>query len=395
MEILDKHPALDKHLPESQVVTWVGVVTDLRDRYTIRQWAKPTTRAKAIQLITSALETGTMSSAQASTIRGTCQWVLCSGTAGRAALQCLVACNKGRFRVGQAARPIDRQLREGLQYLKYFYTSALQSVEYPVCKQVSTQRPIIVLSDASWKPLRDDRCGNGEVGYIVLFPPHATHVDQPALVFASAKPPRRLLEHSQNLQEKDQMVAFLETVALAAPYFDPAIGGRFCDVIHFGFFFFWGCLFIKKYLSHQKAAFIQKVNVTSNYLHVAQDKLWDIFRDEGISWFAVGQRCNSDSLRGVIHFGDNQGANFACRKGYSSSADMGRVVCNLHHRWLHLDTFPWIQYVNTKMNWADDPSRGFCDGLRARQAVEIPFYFPEAFESWGHPVKHDLSYNSQ
>ena len=71
--------------------------------------------------------------------------------------------------------------------------------------------------------------------------------------------------------------------------------------------------------------------------------------------------------------------------------------CSLqsHHRWLALHTFPWIQYVNTKMNWADDPSRGFCEGLRDRGAVEIEFYFPETFESWGQPGKHDLSYNSQ
>ena len=314
MDWLAHPPAAKKHLPWSERVTWIGVVTDFSDPEVYTQQVKESSREKAIRLLEEALTAGRLSPAQAASLRGICQWVLCNGTLGRAALQCLTARQKRTDRAGDWR--LDAELKEGLRFLRYFYTHALPAVQYPVFPlDGRDQRPVVILTDASWEQDTKFVKGDGEMGYIVAFP--ATDAGgEPEIVYASAHPSEELVAFSKALKAKKQLVGYLETVALACPYFDPAIAPRL----------------------------------------------------QG---------------RDVIHFGDNKGANGAVVKGSSKAPDMARVISNLRRKWLDLGVSPWVHYVNTKMNWADDPSRGAFDSLEAAGARRVDFFVPSDFYSWG------------
>ena len=80
--------------------------------------------------------------------------------------------------------------------------------------------------------------------------------------------------------------------------------------------------------------------------------------------------------RNILHFGDNNGANQAAKKGVCKARDMSLVLGALQLRWAALGIRPWVYYVNTHANWADDPSRRLTSGLRSRGAVRVPFAAP-------------------
>jgi hypothetical protein len=77
--------------------------------------------------------------------------------------------------------------------------------------------------------------------------------------------------------------------------------------------------------------------------------------------------------REVVHFVDNTSAIYATIKGYSPSRDSARLVHLIHSVLAALGTTVWFEYVPSKLNIADAPSRGDFDllvGLGAR------FYSP-------------------
>ena len=86
----------------------------------------------------------------------------------------------------------------------------------------------------------------------------------------------------------------------------------------------------------------------------------------------------ADSLRGqqVIHFADNVAANCGAIGGGSSSPSMGRIIHALHMRWAFERINPWIEFVKSEANLADDPSRGDMTWAEGLGAVPIEFVFP-------------------
>ena len=66
-----------------------------------------------------------------------------------------------------------------------------------------------------------------------------------------------------------------------------------------------------------------------------------------------------DMLRGrrVIHWIDNTSAVAASTKGYSKAPDSARIVHALHMRIASIRARVWFEYVRTKANVADEPSR--------------------------------------
>jgi len=72
-----------------------------------------------------------------------------------------------------------------------------------------------------------------------------------------------------------------------------------------------------------------------------------------------------DIFRGreVIHFVDNTSAIAALIKGYSGAPDSSRIVHAFHSLNAGLRTNVWFQYVASKANVADLPSRGAHDEL--------------------------------
>ena len=86
----------DKHSAHSQQPIFIGVETDLTHFTTERVIllrCKASTRVKVLGLIDHYLTDGaTMSSAQAATLAGKCQWVLANGRVSQSALAALSAC---------------------------------------------------------------------------------------------------------------------------------------------------------------------------------------------------------------------------------------------------------------------------------------------------------------
>ena len=96
--------------------------------------------------------------------------------------------------------------------------------------------------------------------------------------------------------------------------------------------------------------------------------------------------------RQVIHFIDNTGACAALVKGYARAIDSGLIV-NAFHAWnagLRAEVF--FEYVRSKANIADLPSRGALEELLellcemgVSDAEEIPCKLP-SLEAWGEPA---------
>jgi hypothetical protein len=78
----------------------------------------------------------------------------------------------------------------------------------------------------------------------------------------------------------------------------------------------------------------------------------------------------------VFHFADNQAANGVAVKGYSGSRDLAKVVRIMQDTWSMLRIDPWIEYVRSAANLADQPSRGELGPLLAMGAVRVDFNVP-------------------
>ena len=90
----------------------------------------------------------------------------------------------------------------------------------------------------------------------------------------------------------------------------------------------------------------------------------------------------------VLHFADNKAANAGAVNGASSSPDMARIVSALHLRWVQLRISPWIEFVASKANLADLPSRVPDQGvaaatrlIRSMGAERVPFLLPP-YRTW-------------
>ena len=246
----------------------------------------------------------------AAKLRGKAQWALCLGRVGRAALQPLT---RRQYATapddGDAAAleswPLCPDLRSSLLCIRALMAGALPDVEIRL--GVDDHPPVVVMSDAMWRPSRDEPLiGFGRVAYLVWVP---LLTGGGKLAYAEADAPREMLMAFAALRAKSQYICDLEEVALAAPYFSEAL---------------------------------------------------------------------ADSLRGqqVIHFADNVAANCGAIGGGSSSPTMGRIIHALHMRWAFERVNPWIEFVKSEANLADDPSRGDMTWAEGLGAVPIEFVFP-------------------
>ena len=90
--------------------------------------------------------------------------------------------------------------------------------------------------------------------------------------------------------------------------------------------------------------------------------------------------------REVVHFVDNTSAVAGLRKGYSSRADTALILISF---WLLITILrcnPWFEYVPSKLNIADLPSRGDTEHLLdCCNMTEVPYVFPP-HSMWRSPV---------
>ena len=81
--------------------------------------------------------------------------------------------------------------------------------------------------------------------------------------------------------------------------------------------------------------------------------------------------------RKILHAADNKAANYGAVRGYSKCPDMCEVVYQMHMQGLRLGSVsPWIEYVPSKANLSDEPSRGVFRFLSFFPATQIEFAFP-------------------
>ena len=62
---------------------------------------------------------------------------------------------------------------------------------------------------------------------------------------------------------------------------------------------------------------------------------------------------------------------------------LARVIAGMHAQWAELGIAPWIEFVKSAANLADDPSRAYFVGLDAMGSIALEgFVFP-VVEDWG------------
>ena len=81
--------------------------------------------------------------------------------------------------------------------------------------------------------------------------------------------------------------------------------------------------------------------------------------------------------RRVIHFIDNQGAMAGLAKGYAREVDSARVVHAFHAWNAGARVSVWFEYVRSKANIADLPSRDEFEMLRDMGSVEVEMRLPD------------------
>jgi hypothetical protein len=213
--------APSKHSPYAKKATYIGVESDFSDPERVLQRVKASTRRKAIDWIDQVLDDDRLAPGQAAKLVGKLQWCLLAGRIGRAALHPL------RLRqYGQGATPwkLTREMARALRFLRAVVLDEKFSVSWND-RQGSSLPPVVILSDASWEQ------EVGELGWVASIPMADGSREE---FFAGAKAPPALIAASRDLRDKDQMVCFLEAVAVAAVYESPQIASRIAgrDVLH-------------------------------------------------------------------------------------------------------------------------------------------------------------------
>ncbi len=86
----------------------------------------------------------------------------------------------------------------------------------------------------------------------------------------------------------------------------------------------------------------------------------------------------ADSIRGklVVHCADNKAANAGALRGFSGSRDLARIAGDTRWAWHRLGVDPWVEYVASKANLADWPSRGEYAWLVAQGGARVTFNMP-------------------
>ena len=326
--------AVLKHAPWNRQSPFCGVVTDFRyavSRGVVLLRCKPTTVEKLRDMVERVVEADELTPAGAASLRGKCGWVWLLGKVGRARLKVLA----------------DRQYRkdEG---------------------DVDESAP--AFDDGV-----DDASGGGMAsGSWPLGP-----VLRESLLFLKAMLAGALPDVVYSLRGRDEPPVVALSDAMWRPdKSEPLLG--------------WGTvawvLWIPLSGGGGKLAYAhaQAPRWLLQHLYDLREQKTLIIPLEavGIAGTYFSKKLES-SIRGkdILHFADNKAANAGAAKGYSGAADLARIVSALHSRWAELGIDPWVEFVKSEANIADEPSRGFLDTLIAMGGVEVPFDFPP-IEVW-------------
>lgn len=217
----------------SQCCTSCGIVNDFSEVHlsgTVRARVKPSSRRKLLDSLSRAREEDTMPPSLASSLASKYRWVSMTRV-GRAATQPIRARQFSLLEDHQGW-PIssDKALAAAVDFLL-----ALLHEELPdsIFRGPSSPLPpVLVWSDASWRPVSDKKFGAGMVAFVIYVPRHRA---EPLLFFASSEAPGEVLADLFALRAQRSLITSLEEIALASPYgceeVAASLSGR--DVLHF------------------------------------------------------------------------------------------------------------------------------------------------------------------
>jgi hypothetical protein len=214
------------------VATNTGVVTDysqLQASGRIKLRIKEKTKLKVLRLIEAALEENSLAPNAAGSLYGKIRWVLSLGPVGRAATQPIKAL---QYEDKEGPWKLTQDVHAALAFLR----NLLDGNELPdsvLHCSPSAVRPIIVFSDASYRPVKGQRVGQGRVAFVVAFP--KAHRDSYEFFFAWKRVPESVLLRLLDLRDQRNLICSLEEIALVAPYISEELSHRFrdADVLHF------------------------------------------------------------------------------------------------------------------------------------------------------------------
>jgi hypothetical protein len=244
--IMGSTVARPKHVPWSAKVPFSGTITDfseLRARGVVLLRCKPSTVGKVRAIVALALLRNALSPAQASSLRGKLLWVWLYTKFGLSEMSALVDRQYGRD-AGDASSVDDegdggdevastalgQRLHDALWFVKGMLSGALPDV---VLRAVdSDERPVVILSDAMWKPFEGRRHGAGRMAFLIWIP---LRDGGGKIAFAEAEADDDLLMGLARLREQKTFVHPLEALAMLGPYvcseLASSIEGR--AVLHF------------------------------------------------------------------------------------------------------------------------------------------------------------------
>ena len=84
----------------------------------------------------------------------------------------------------------------------------------------------------------------------------------------------------------------------------------------------------------------------------------------------------------VLHFADNKAAHAAAVNAWSRAEDLARIVSAMHARWKELGIDPWVEFVKSEANLADEPSRGEFARLTALGSVALRAFPWPRIDGW-------------
>ena len=93
------------------------------------------------------------------------------------------------------------------------------------------------------------------------------------------------------------------------------------------------------------------------------------------AYLCRGEHPLADVLRDkmVIHCADNKAANAGAVKAFSGSRDLAAITRETRWAWHELGIDPWVEFVASKANLADWPSRGLFMWLKEHGGVRVEF----------------------
>ena len=217
----------------SSLLTCTGITFDFRRAHLsgeVSLRVKDFTRVKLLNLVDNCIASGCVTANEACSLVGKFRWVVCLGKVGLAATQPLVQLAR-KPKGATALLGEDRALGSSMGFIADLLRGGLPAVVYK--GNLDRRYPVIVYSDAMWRPSPPLLWGVGRVAFVVL---SRDGTGGPGEVFFSeAEVPQGVLRRTHSLRAQLSFIIALEEIATSGAYVCPELVRVYFrrDVVHF------------------------------------------------------------------------------------------------------------------------------------------------------------------